>query len=145
MQPNTLTTTREADVTGIPRAAGGNCSVPLDSGSMHDLLSPVTQMCMMADLVIQKHRGGSDREAVDLLAFVKESADRLHNLVKGLRIYHEIVGSSGPFLHCDANLLLAAALAISAPSIEESGAVVTHDPLPELNCDPRQITYTFPR
>ena len=143
MEANLRTPERQAEVTGLREAAGGDCCVPLDSGSMHDLLSPGTQVCFMADLVLQKHQAGSDYEAVTLLTFVKESADPLHNLVKGLQTCRQIVGLGGPFRRCDANLLLAATLAIMASSIKESGAVVTHDPLPELNCDSHQITYTF--
>jgi len=54
-----------------------------------------------------------------------------------------VAGSAGHGRRCDANKLLAEAKASSQPEIEQSGAVVTHDPLPEVYCDPNQIGYAF--
>ncbi len=43
----------------------------------------------------------------------------------------------------DGNVLLAGALAMLQHTIAHSGALVTNDPLPELWCDPSQITYAL--
>ena len=119
------------------------CCVPLDSGSLHDLLSPVNQMCTMADMVVQKYRGTLDSEAEVLFGFLQGSASRLQNLLSGLQNYTQTVGSRNPSRRCDANLLLAAALELVRPAIDRSGAQVTHDALPGLYCDPTQISQTF--
>jgi light-regulated signal transduction histidine kinase (bacteriophytochrome) len=125
------------------REAQATCCVPLDSASLHDLLSPANQMCTMADLLLQKYRGTLDSDAEVLFGFIRGSANRLQNLLGGLRTYTQTVGSPGPFRRCDANSLLAAALELVRPAIDQTGALVTHDLLPELSCDPTQITYTF--
>ena len=122
---------------------GGEWCVKLDSGSLHDLLGPVNQICSMSDLMLQKYRGTLDSEAEALFGFIQGSASRLQNLVGGLRTYIQTVGSHSPFRLCDANSLLATAMAMVGPAIDRSGAVVTHDPLPELYCDTSQISYTF--
>jgi len=121
----------------------GEWCVELDSGSLHDLLGPVNQICSMSDLMLQKYRSTLDSEAEALFGFIQGSASRLQNLVAGLRTYIQTVGSHSPFRLCDANSLLAAAMAMVWPAIDRSGAVVTHDPLPELYCDTSQISYTF--
>ena len=128
---------------GLRQAAYGDASVQLDAGSLHDLLSPVNQMCTMADLVLRKYRGRLDSEAEVLFGHFQESANRLQNLASGLRTYTQAVGSRSLFRDCDANSLLAAALSLVRPALDRSEARVTHDPLPELYCDSTQIIYTF--
>jgi light-regulated signal transduction histidine kinase (bacteriophytochrome) len=128
---------------GVRQAACGDGYVPLDSASLHDLLSPLNQVCAMADLILKKYRGTLDSEAEVLFGFIQGSAKRLQNLLSGLRTYTQAVGSGSQFRRCDANSLLAAALAVVRPAIDLSGALVTHGPLPELYCDPPQISYTF--
>ena len=125
------------------REAYPTCCVPLDSASLHDLMSPANQMCSVADLIVKKYRGTLDSEAEVLFGLFQGSAERLQNLLGGLRTYTQTVGSCGPFRRCDADALLAAALEMVRPAIDESGAVVTKDPLTELWCDPSQITYVF--
>jgi light-regulated signal transduction histidine kinase (bacteriophytochrome) len=133
----------QRDGAGLQHPAFGDGSIQLDSGSLHDLLSPVNQMCAMADLILNKYRGTLDSEAEVLFGFIQGSASRLQNLVNGVRTYTQAVGSRRQFRFCDANSLLASALALVQPAIDRSGAVVTHDPLPELYCDSAQICYTF--
>ena len=78
-----------------------------------------------------------------MFGFVQSSADRLHSLIAGLRTYVRVAGS--PNLHrlSDAHKMLAGAKASIQSEIDQSGAVVTHGPLPELYCDPNQIGYAF--
>jgi light-regulated signal transduction histidine kinase (bacteriophytochrome) len=136
-------TAHQPAATSLRQAAYGDGCVQLDSGSLHDLLSPVNQICSMADLVLKKYRNTLDSEAEVLFGFIQGSANRLQNLLGGLRTYAQTVGTRGPFRRCDGNSLLAAALALVRPAIDQSGALVTHGPLPELYCDPSQISSTF--
>jgi len=117
--------------------------VTLDAGALHDLLSPVNQMCTLADLMLTKYRGALDSDAEALFGFIQGAAVRMRNLIGGLRTYTQTVGSRSHFRLCDGNSLVAAALAVAGPAIEQSGAVVTHDALPELYCEPAQMGYTF--
>jgi light-regulated signal transduction histidine kinase (bacteriophytochrome) len=119
------------------------CCVPLDNDSLHDLVGPVNQMCSIADLILRKYQGTLDSEAEVLFGFIQTSAKRFQNLVTGLRTYMGTVGFRGPFRRCDANRLLESAQELVKPAIDQSGALVTHDTLPELSCDPTQISYIF--
>ena len=120
-----------------------DCSVCLSRDSLHDLASPVNQICSMTDLIVQKYGGRLDEEGELLLGFVKSSAQRLQALMDGLKTYIQVVGSPAPFRRCDINALLAASLAPLQAVIEETGAIVTHNLLPELVCDPGQMSYVF--
>jgi chemotaxis family two-component system sensor kinase Cph1 len=119
-----------------------DCYVRLNNDALHDLMSPVNQIGTLVGLVLRKYRGTLDPEAESLFGFVQSSANRLQNLMAGLSTYVRMAGAPNPRL-CDANNLLAGAAASIQPAIDESGAVVTHGPLPELCCDPNQIGYVF--
>lgn len=126
----------------FPPIARDDCYVRLNGDSLHDLMSPVNQMGTLVDLVLRKYRGTLDQEAESLFGLVQSSANRMQNLIAGLRTYMRVAGAPNPRL-CDANDLLAGAQASIQPEIDQSGAVVTHGLLPELYCDPNQIGYAF--
>jgi chemotaxis family two-component system sensor kinase Cph1 len=119
------------------------CCVRLNSDSLHDLTSPVNQIGTVAELLFRKYRGASDEEAETLFGFLQSSANRLQILLAGLRTYIRVAGSPAACRLCDGNSLLAGAQASIQVKIDESGALVTHDPLPQLYCDPDQVGYAF--
>ena len=124
-------------------STGETCCVHLNSDSLHDLASPVNQMCSVSDLILKKYRGTLDDEAEVLFGFLQDSASRVQNLLAGLGTYMRVVGSGVSYRRCDANALLEGALASVRQAIDRNRAVVTHDLLPELYCDPTQIVYTL--
>src|SRR5271156_4622834 len=74
--------------------------VRLNFDSLHDFISPVNQLCSITDLILKKYRGKLDGEAETLFGFVQTSANRLQNLVAGLRTYTAIVNTNGPYRLC---------------------------------------------
>ena len=127
----------------FPTDAGDDCYVRLNGDSLHDLMSPVNQIGTLVGLILEKHRSTLDPEAETLFGFVQSSASRLQNLIAGLGTYVRVAGAPSPGRLCDSNKLLAGAQASIQSEIERNGAVVTHDPLPEIYCDPNQIGYVF--
>jgi light-regulated signal transduction histidine kinase (bacteriophytochrome) len=123
--------------------ASDDCLVRFNSDSLHDLSSPANQIGTLAELILKKYQGALDEEAETLLGFLQSSASRLQSLIGGLGTYMRVAGGAGPARLCDTNKLLAGAKASIQPEIDQSGAVVTQDPLPELYCDPNKITFTF--
>jgi light-regulated signal transduction histidine kinase (bacteriophytochrome) len=124
-------------------ASAEECWVRLNSNSLHDLIGPVNQLGTITDLLIKKYHGAWDADAQALFGFIQSSVERLQNLATGLRTYLRVAGSPGPYRLCDGNALLAAATLAIQSAIDENAALVTHDPLPELYCDPNQIGYAF--
>jgi light-regulated signal transduction histidine kinase (bacteriophytochrome) len=118
-------------------------AVRLNADALHDLVGPMNQMRSMADLLLKKHRGQLDDETADLLGFIQAASDRLQTLVAGLRRHTRIVGQRQPSRMFDANAILAGAIAMIEPAIEQNQAQVTHDLLPEAYGDPTQISYVF--
>jgi chemotaxis family two-component system sensor kinase Cph1 len=60
-----------------------------------------------------------------------------------LNTYLRVAGAPGARRLCESDLLLTAARASVQPAIDQNGAVVTHDPLPQVYGDPNQIGYAF--
>lgn len=121
--------------------------VPLYSDSLHDLAGPVNQVCTMLELFRKRRRKPPDASADDddgvVLDLIQTSATRLQNLMTALRTYPRVVDSPGEYRGCEGNALLAGALASLEPMARKSDALVWHDDLPQLHCDPNQMIYAF--
>jgi light-regulated signal transduction histidine kinase (bacteriophytochrome) len=63
--------------------------------------------------------------------------------MSGLRTHTRIVGRCQPARDLGANAILASATVMIQQAITESDALVTHDDLPEVYCDPTQICFVF--
>jgi light-regulated signal transduction histidine kinase (bacteriophytochrome) len=100
-------------------------------------------MRSMADLILRKHRDKLGGDAETLFAFMQAASDRLQILISGLRDHIRIVGSTQPYRSVDANAVLESALTTLQPILRQNQAEVTHDLLPEIWCDPKQICFTF--
>src|SRR5260370_29099845 len=97
----------------------------------------------MADLLVKRYRGKLDEAGETLCGFIQAAADRLQNLMSGLRTHTRIVGRCQPARDLGANAILASATVMIQQAITESDALVTHDDLPEVYCDPTQICFVF--
>ncbi len=129
--------------TGLGSSPVEECSVHLNSDSLHDLVSPMNQMRSMAGLILKRYRNDLDDDAEVMFRLFENSAERLENLVAGLRTYIRVVGARQPYGRSDGNALLAGALASLRPAIEQNRALVTHQQLPEVYGDPAQISCAF--
>jgi light-regulated signal transduction histidine kinase (bacteriophytochrome) len=128
---------------GADASTDEDCCVYLNFDSLHDLSSPVNQLGTIAELMLKKYRGRLDEEAEAMFGFIQNSTNRLQSLLAGLKAYMQMLGTASSFGRCDANAVLAGAVVSIQPAIEENHATVSHDPLPELYCDPTQISYVF--
>src|SRR5579864_3273110 len=118
-------------------------AVRLTYGSLHDLVSPANQICSLTGLLVKQYGDRLGADAPEMLALLQGSVSRLQNLVAGFRTYAKITGQTAPVELWDGNALLDASIGSLKQIIEESGATITRDSLPELYCDRAQITYVF--
>jgi light-regulated signal transduction histidine kinase (bacteriophytochrome) len=123
--------------------SGDDGSVQLTAEVLHDLVGPVNQVRSMVDLLIKRYRGKLEDEGETLCGFIQAGADRLQTLMSGLGTHVRIVGRCQPARDLGANDIVAAATTMSRQAIEDSDAQVTHDDLPEVYCDPTQISFVF--
>src|SRR5207237_1245724 len=96
----------------------------------HDLQEPLRTMSAYAQLLAKKYQGKLDAEADEYLGFIIGGSNRMSILVRDLLAYArfatEIERPTSIALDED----LEAALTHLKQAIQESGASVTHDPMP---------------
>ena len=126
-----------------PALSEDDGSVQLTSEALHDLVGPVNQVRSIVDLLVKGYRGKLDDEGETLCGFIQAAADRLQTLMSGLRTHTRIVGRCQPARDLGANAIVAAATVMIQQAIAGSDALVTHDDLPEVYCDPTQISFVF--
>jgi light-regulated signal transduction histidine kinase (bacteriophytochrome) len=116
-------------------------SVPLTYEALHDLVGPANQVSSLTGLLLRQYGDKLGPDGEVMLGLIQGSVNRLQNLLAGFRRYTRVVGERARLRACDGNALLAGSLHSMQAMIEESGALVTHDLLPELYCDPAQVGY----
>ncbi len=105
----------------------------------HDLQEPLRMVSSYTQLLAKRYVGRLDEDADDFIGFAVDGANRMHRLINDLLEYSR-VGTRGRELEpTNAEEVLRTVLADLQVAIEESGARVTHDPLPTVMADPTQL------
>ena len=109
----------------------------------HELQEPVRMMERYTQLLREDFEGKLGPGGDELIAVVAGAARRLRTLIDDLLSFSRFEGREQRAERAGAEALLAAALAHLEAVIEESGAEVTHSPLPEIEADPGLIVQLF--
>ncbi|MEA2600121.1 MAG: hypothetical protein QOF89_1113 [Acidobacteriota bacterium] len=115
----------------------------LSSMISHELQEPVRMMERYTQLLREDFEGKLGPSGDELVAVVAGAARRLRTLIDDLLSFSRFEGREPRAEKASAESLLAEALAHLEAVIEESGAVVTHSSLPEIEGDPALITQLF--
>lgn len=105
----------------------------------HDLNEPLRTITSFLQLLTRRLQGMLDVEAAEYLAFVEEGAQRLRHLLADLLAYTRVGGESQKSAAVDGDALLARVLTDLQLAIAESGATITHDPLPTVLGDATRL------
>ena len=109
----------------------------------HDLQEPLRMVASYTQLLGRRYQGKLDSDADDFIRFAVEGVGRMQALINDLLTYSR-VGTKGVNVKpIAAEQPLADALANLTLVIEETGAVVTHDPLPAVCADKNQLIQLF--
>ncbi|HEX9926786.1 MAG TPA: PAS domain S-box protein [Anaerolineae bacterium] len=106
----------------------------------HDLQEPLRAVAGTVQLLQQRYAGRLDARADEFIEHAVEGATRMQTLINDLLVFSRVATRGQPFQPIDCPTVLSAALANLAVSIQESGAVITHDPLPTVIADATQLT-----
>lgn len=109
----------------------------------HDLQEPLRTMSAYAQLLAKKYRGQLDAEADLFLNFLLSASSRMTTLVRDLLAYARLTTEEERPSSIALDEDLEAALTHLDEAIKESGASVTHDPLPTLAVDRGQMVRLF--
>jgi PAS domain S-box-containing protein len=108
----------------------------------HDLQEPLRMISGYISLLDRKYRGELDEKGATYLGYVVDGASRMQKLIEGLLNYSRISREAG-LVPVDTNGSLAAAVANLEQRIQDSGGVVTSDPLPIVLGDETQLVQLF--
>jgi PAS domain S-box-containing protein len=109
----------------------------------HDLQEPLRMVASYTQLLGERYRGRLDSDADDFIAFALDGSNRMQQLIQDLLLYSQ-AGAAGRAPHnISSTRALRAAIANLQTAIAESGALVTHDELPDITMDDSQLTQIF--
>src|ERR1700730_2316548 len=109
----------------------------------HDLQEPLRMVASYTQLLSRRYKGKLDSDADEFISFAVDGASRMQRLIKDLLAYSRVGTKGMDLLDTSSEAALQQALINLRGAIKESGALVTHDPLPTVPADEMQLIQLF--
>ncbi len=109
----------------------------------HDLQEPLRMVTSYTQLLARRYKGRLDADADEFVSFAVDGARRMQLLVQGLLAYCRVETRGSDLVETSSATALEEALVKLQGAIEDSGGVVTHDPLPTVTGDSVQLCQLF--
>jgi PAS domain S-box-containing protein len=109
----------------------------------HDLQEPLRMVASYTQLLAQRYRGRLDSDADEFIEYAVDGCNRMQRLIKDLLSYSRSGANIGALQQVSGETALQEALENLQVTIEENGAVVTHDALPVILTDETQLVQLF--
>ncbi|MGI8962830.1 MAG: PAS domain-containing sensor histidine kinase [Bryobacteraceae bacterium] len=109
----------------------------------HDLQEPLRTIGSYAELIVRVHGGELNQEGSEWLDFIVKAVERMNVLIRDLLLYARVGVEKETAVSISLDQDVESATSQLARAIEESGAAVTHDPLPTVMAERSQITRLF--
>jgi len=109
----------------------------------HDLQEPLRMVASYTQLLSRRYKGKLDADADEFIAFAVDGASRMQRLIHDLLAYSRVGTKGKDLIETSSEDALQQALVNLRGAIEESGALVTHDPLPAVLADEMQLIQLF--
>ncbi|NTU41869.1 MAG: PAS domain S-box protein [Nitrospirales bacterium] len=109
----------------------------------HDLQEPLRRIISFTDLLAQRYSGSLDEKADSYIRYIVSGATRMSILINDLLTYSRVTTRGKEFTPTDMEMVLSTVLRDLSVAIQESGAVITRDPLPTVMADDPQVGLLF--
>ncbi len=109
----------------------------------HDLQEPLRNVASCLQLLQEEYNNRIDAEADQYIHYAVEGAVRMKALIQDLLAYSRVGTKGKPLKPTDCEQILAATVENLRFAITETGAVITHDPLPTIHADDTQLLQVF--
>ncbi len=106
----------------------------------HDLQEPLRMVASYTALIARRYKGRLDADADEFISFAMDGATRMQRLIQDLLLYSRVGSKGHELAHTSSEEALQQTLRNLRGAIEESGALVTHGPLPAVMADEIQLT-----
>jgi PAS domain S-box-containing protein len=106
----------------------------------HDLQEPLRSMTSFARLLVERYSDRLDADGNEFLRYVSSGAMRMSKLIRDLLSYSRVLHDEpDSFENVPLNGVLEIVREILNNSITSSGALITHDDLPEVRANPNRM------
>jgi PAS domain S-box-containing protein len=109
----------------------------------HDLQEPLRMVASYTQLLSRRYKGKLDADADQFIAFAVDGATRMQRLIRDLLAFSRVGSTGQKLIDTSGEEALRQAIANLRDAINESSALVTHDPLPSVMADETQLTQLF--
>ncbi|MDQ3742578.1 MAG: ATP-binding protein [Actinomycetota bacterium] len=109
----------------------------------HDLSEPLRTVAGFSQLLAARYKGRLDDEADEMIRYMGDGVERMQQLIDDLLLYSRVGRAPLKEDRVDLDDVLREALAWLGPAVEESGAEITSDPLPEVRGERGQLAQVF--
>jgi light-regulated signal transduction histidine kinase (bacteriophytochrome) len=109
----------------------------------HDLQEPLRNVANCVQILKEDYRNKLDADADQLIHYAVDSVVRMKALINDLLLFSRVGTRSQQFEETNCEEVLEETLTSMRSSIGETGAVITHDPLPTISADGTQLLQVF--
>ncbi len=109
----------------------------------HDLQEPLRMVSSYTQLLADRYNDQLDDKARTFIHYAVDGAARMQTLIRDLLAFSRVETHVQEFKIVDARSALGAAMANLKTAIDETGALVTIDDLPQVQADETQLTQLF--
>jgi PAS domain S-box-containing protein len=109
----------------------------------HDLQEPLRMVASYSQLLAKRYKGRLDSDADEFIAYAVDGCNRMQGLIHDLLAYSRAATNGKALREISSEKALKEALGNLAATIQESGALVTHDSLPAITMDDTQLVQVF--
>jgi light-regulated signal transduction histidine kinase (bacteriophytochrome) len=109
----------------------------------HELQEPLRMVASYTQLLARRYKGKLDSDADEFIAYALDGVTRMQRLIQDLLAYSRVGSKAQDFLDISSEDALQQALINLRSAIAESGALVTHGPLPSVLADETQLIQLF--
>jgi PAS domain S-box-containing protein len=109
----------------------------------HDLQEPLRMVASYTQLLSRRYKGKLDADADEFIAFAVDGAGRMQRLIQDLLAFSRVGTKGQDLLDISSEEAFQTAISNLRGAIEDSGALVTHDPLPPVLADEMQLIQLF--
>jgi len=107
----------------------------------HDLQEPLRMVASYTQLLVRRYKGKLDAD--EFIHYIEDGVSRMRALIDSLLVYSRVGTSALTLELTDCEAVVGCALTNLKEAVSESGAVITHAPLPTVMADASQLTQVF--
>lgn len=109
----------------------------------HDLQEPLRMVSSFTQLLAKRYSDKLDQDGRDFIHYAVDGASRMQQLIQDLLSFSRVTTRGQPQTLIQAHDALREALENLQTTIRDTGAKITHDPLPEVEVDRTQLIQVF--